>query len=100
MAFEYLKLCIVCLFFYRYNDTKFARLCVFLEHCGYKNVEHARICKNVMVFKSKKVVYKTVKELWKFIVLAAGEVAKCRLNYACGSSVSLTAVRLRILGRM
>jgi hypothetical protein len=53
---------------YRYNDTKFARSYVFLERCGHENLEHARIYRNGMALKSKKVMYKTLTELWKFIV--------------------------------
>ena len=40
-------------------------------------------------------MYKTLTELWKFIVLAAETVAGCELNCICGISV-----RLRILGRV
>jgi len=79
---------------YRYNDTKFAGLYVLLERCGHENLEHARIYRDGMALTSMKVMYKTLTELWKFIVLAAEAVAKCGLNYTCGSSVSLTAVRL------
>jgi hypothetical protein len=85
---------------YRYNDTKFARLYVCLEHCGHENLENARICRNGMALLSTKVMYKTLTELSKFIVLAAEAVSKCGRNYICASGVSLTAVRLRILGRV
>jgi hypothetical protein len=44
--------------------------------------------------------YKTLKELGKFIVLAAEAVAECELNYTRGSSVRFTAVGLRILRRV
>jgi hypothetical protein len=73
---------------YRYNDTKFAKLYASLEYCGHEDVENALICRNGVALKSTKVMYKTLKELWECIILAAEAVAKCGLNYICGSSVS------------
>lgn len=85
---------------YRSNDTRFMRFYVLLENCWHEDVEHARTCRNFMAListklKKEKKMYKTLTELWKFIVLAAETVAGCELNCICGISV-----RLRILGRV
>jgi hypothetical protein len=54
-----------------------------------------------MAFRLMKVKPHTIlTELGKFIVLAAEAVVEYELNYTCRTSVSFTAVRLRILGRV